>query len=175
MLITTSRRPSRLARVLCRELVQVLPGSRYVPRGVKTVEDVAIVARKFGHDRAMILESASGKPREIRFLEIGQNWRWADAVMELGEVKLHPAARRKGKIGDVSMYADGSMAIEFAEWFGGLLGVGRSDEMPKSGGVVLITSDAGLSIHFKRMPGSEAVGPEIKVVAFGNLFGGGLK
>jgi hypothetical protein len=175
MLITTSRRPSHLARILCRELVLVLPRSRYVPRGAKTVEDVASVAREFGHDRAMIIDSVSGKPKEIRFLEVGQNWRWADAVVELGDVKLHRGAGRRNKIEDARMHADGSMALEFAEWCGKFLGIGRFDELPRSGGVVLVTSDGGLNVQFKVMPGSETIGPVLKITAFGSLFGGEVK
>ena len=171
-MITTSRRPSHLARILCRELVRVIPRSRYVPRGTKTIEDVVSVVRELGHDRVMVVDSVSGKPKEIRFLEVDQNWRWADAMVELGEVKIQLDLQRRTNPEDSKIYADGARALEFAEWVGKFLGIGRSEELPESGGVILITSEGGLKIQFKVMPGSETVGPVLQITAYGSLFDG---
>lgn len=170
MIITTSRRPSHLARILCRELVRVIPKSRYVPRGVKTVEEVASIARELGHDRVMIVNSVSGKPRELRFLEVGQRWRWENAKVEIGEVKLQRDLGQRNKLEDTKIYAQGAKALEFAEWFGKLLGFKCLDKLPASGGIALIISNDGLKLQFQVMPSSEAVGPVLQITGFGRLY-----
>ncbi|MFH1821399.1 MAG: hypothetical protein ABH852_03020 [Methanobacteriota archaeon] len=174
MLITTSRRPGQLARILCRGLVRVIPGSRYVPRGTKTVGKVGSVSRELGHDRVIFVNSVSGKPKEIRFIEVGRDWRWVDAMVELGEVKIQREASRSSKLEDLRIHADGPRAQEFAEFVGKLLGISLSDKLPESGGVALITTDNGLKVQFRAMPSSKAIGPVLQVTAFGSLFKGGV-
>lgn len=170
MLITTSRRPGHLARILSRELVRVIPKSRYVPRGSKTIEELASVARDLGQNRVIIVGSVSGKPKELRFLEVGENWRWVDAVVELGEVKIHQGVGRADKLEDLKIHADGAKALEFVEWIEKFLGKRRTDKLPESGGVALITSEDGLRVQFNLMPGSVTIGPVLRITAFGSLF-----
>lgn len=170
MIITTSRRPSHLARILCRELVRVIPKSRYVPRGAKTIEEVASIARELGHDRAMMINSISGKPMELRFLEVGQRWRWENARVEIGEVKLQRDLGLRNKLEDTKIYAQGAKALEFAGWVGKLLGIKCIDKLPASGGVALITSEDGLKLQFQVMPSSKKVGPVLQITSLGRLY-----
>lgn len=168
MLITTSRRPGRLSRTLCRELAFVIPGSFYFPRGSKTIEEVTAAAHEFEQKKILLVESASGRPRELRFLEVDQGWRWLDAVVEIGDVRVRNP-RLKSQLTSLKIHAVTAASFEFAKWIDDFLGLGVSDEPPTSGGVALIASENGLRIKFKVMPNSEMVGPSLLVTAFGGL------
>jgi len=170
MIVTTSRRPSHLARILCRELVRVIPKSRYVPRGSKTIEEIASIARELGHDRAMVINCMSGKPVELRFLQVGQRWQWENARIEIEEVKLQRNLGLRNKLEDTKIYAQGAKALGFAEWVEKLLDIKCVDKLPATGGVALITSEDGLKIQFQVMPGSKKVGPVFKIAGFGRLY-----
>lgn len=170
MLVTTSRRPGRLARVLCRDLVRVIPKSRYVPRGAKTVEELASIARRLGQNKVMVINSTSGKPSELRFMEVGDEWRWTNAIVNLGWVKLQRDFGKRVELEDTKIYAEGAGALEFAELVGRIWGVGLSKKMPDSGGVALVKSEGGIEILFKVMPSSETVGPVLHIVGFGRLY-----
>jgi len=172
MLITTSRRPCHLTRILSRELARVLPRSVYIPRGAKTIEKITSLARELGQNRVIIVNSTLDKPGEVRFLEVGEVWRWADASVRLGEVKVPRRAVRGSDINVVKIFAVGAEALEFAEWVEKFLGLGRSDVLPDSGLVIFITSRDGLKIQFRIMPGAQVVGPELAIASFGNLSGG---
>ncbi|RLG63347.1 hypothetical protein DRO02_00090 [archaeon] len=68
--ITTSRRPSRRTRSLCKDLVRVIPGSIYKPRGKKSIEDVAFISlRILGFPYALILDTIKGNPGLIKFIK----------------------------------------------------------------------------------------------------------
>ncbi|MBC7218576.1 MAG: hypothetical protein H5T49_00360 [Hadesarchaea archaeon] len=170
MLITTSRRPCHLARILCRELALVLPGGEYLPRGVKTIEKTTLLAKQRGHGRVMFVSSFSGRPGEIRFIEVGETWRWLDASIRLAGVTIN---RRKSRIGDSSgmkIYAADPSSYEFARWLGRILEIECVERPPESGPVILITSDGGLEIKFRVMPSTEDLGPVLTVASYGPLF-----
>lgn len=172
MLITTSRRPGHKTRVLCRELSRVISSSRYIPRGVKTIERLASMARELGHDRVMIVNSVSGEPREFRFLEVGEGWRWANARVELEGVDLGRGRKARVNVTSTNIYAEGDRALEFAKWIGNLMGIKRSVGFPSSGGVIMVTSGDGIELHFFIMLGSRSAGPVIRVKSFGRLYEG---
>ena len=169
MIITTSRRPDHRTRILCRELTWVIPNSRYLPRGTKTVEGLSSIARESGHNRIMLVGSAGGGPTELRFLDVGENWRWVNARVKLGEVKLQREGGRRIKLKGLKICGEGPKALGFAAWFGQLLGLDASERPPASGGVALVTSEDGLKLQFLIKDNSEAVGPVLQVLGFGNL------
>jgi hypothetical protein len=172
MLITTSRRPCHLARVLCRELVRILPGSEYVPRGAKKIEEVASLAKQRGHDRVLLVNSILGQVGELRFLEVGDTWRWLDALVKLSGVRINRGKVKPRRPGEVKIYAADAGAAEFGRWLGKVWGIGCSDRLPESGLVVFLTSAGGLRVQFRLMPEAEEVGPVLEVASFGSLFGG---
>ncbi len=172
MFITTSRRPGHTTRILCREFSRFISNSKYVPRGGKTIERLASIARELGHDRVMLVGEISGEPRELRFLEVGEGWRWANAKVDLEGVDLGSEKKARDKIVSTNLYAEDDRAIEFAEWFGKLMGIERLDELPSSGGVIMLTSDDGIKLKFLIMPNSRSAGPVVKVKSFGRLYEG---
>ncbi|MEM3420645.1 MAG: hypothetical protein QW835_02385 [Candidatus Hadarchaeum sp.] len=170
MLLTTSRRPCHLARVLGRELARFLPGSEYIPRGVKTIEKIVFLAKQRGHDRVMIISSLLDKPGEIRFIEVRETWRWMDATIRLAGVTVSRVKTKFGRLGKIRIYAEDASSLEFARWLGKILGIDRVERTPESGPIILITSKDGLKIKFGVMPDAEDVGPVLLVSSFGPLF-----
>lgn len=68
MVITTSRRTSRKTRAFIRDLSHVIPGSKRVNRGKKSVEDLRNLALAEGLRRVLIVETLRGNPSILRFL-----------------------------------------------------------------------------------------------------------
>lgn len=171
MLISTSRRPGHRTRILCRELTRVLPNAAYVPRGAKTIIKLTSLARSLGHDRVMVVNSLAGRPKELRFLAVGQGWRWLDGRVELGDVKLQRDLEQKTKLEGAKFYAKSRKARNLANFLGELLGLPILNKLPNAGGIVLITSDDELQLRFQLRPSSEAIGPVLQIESFGRLRG----
>ena len=64
-----------------------------MPRGVKTVRKLISIARALGKRSVMVICSEGGEPKELRFLEEDDEWRWADITIRLRRVSL---ARDRG-------------------------------------------------------------------------------
>ena len=171
MLISTSRRPGHRTRILCRELTQVLPNATYVPRGAKTISKLASLASSLGHDRVMVVNSLARRPSELRFLAVAKGWRWLDARVELGEVKLQRDLGQKTKLEGTKFYAEGQKARNLANFLGEILGLSILNKLPNAGGIVLIASDDELQLRFQLRPSSEAIGPVLQIESFGRLLG----
>ena len=173
MLISTSRRPTHRTRILCRDLARVLPDARYVPRGAKTINKLATLAGSLGHNRVMVVSSIGKRPMELRFLAVINGWRWIDARVELGEVKLQRDLGQKVKLEGVKIYAEGQKAQNLANFLGELLSLSISSELPNTDAVAVITSDNQLKLQFQLRPSSEAIGPVLQITSFGRLRGEG--
>lgn len=169
MLLTTSRRPGHRTRILCRELSWVIPNSRYIPRGTKTIEELNQVALASGHDRIALVSSGAGGPMKLRFLEAGQDWRWLNPVVKLGAVKLQREVGPSYGLKDLKVYGQGHEAYKFAITLGKLLGSEISQTPPSSGGVALITAEDGITLQFLVKDNSEAIGPILRVVGLGRV------
>ena len=171
MLISTSRRPGHRTRILCRELIRVLPNAAYVPRGAKTISKLASLASSLGHDRVMIVNSLAGRPKELRFLAVAQDCRWLDAWVELGEVKLQRDLGQKVKLEGTKFYAEGRNARDLANFIVELFGLPILGELPNAGGVSMITSNDKLQLQFQLKPGPDVIGPVLQIASFGRLYG----
>ncbi|MFQ6129859.1 MAG: hypothetical protein ACE5OT_03510 [Candidatus Hadarchaeaceae archaeon] len=171
MLISTSRRPGHRTRILCRELTRVLPNAIYVPRGAKTINKLASFASSLGHDRVMVVNSLAGQPRELRFLAVAKGWRWLDARVELGEIRLQRDLGQKTKLEGTKFYAEGQKARNLTNFLSELLGLPIVNELPNVGGIILITSDDELQLQFQLRPSSDAIGPVLQIASFGRLRG----
>jgi hypothetical protein len=166
MLITTSRRPGHRARILGRELARVIPNTKYMPRGVKTVDKLALMAESLGHTWVMVINSSAGHPKELRFLDMGKDRRWLDKRVELGEVKLQRGLGQRVSFGGTKIYAEGKPAQELATFLGEISGLPISEKLPEAGVVLSIITNSG-PVHFQKRPTSEITGPVIQVIRFG--------
>jgi hypothetical protein len=122
MLITTSKRPGHRSRILGRELANVVTNSRYLPRGTKTVARLIELAKKLGQSRVVIINSAAGQPRELRFLEVVERWRWANAKILLKGVKLQRELGQRMKLDATEIYPEEG-SEEFARTLSSLTGL----------------------------------------------------
>ncbi len=171
MLISTSRKSTQCTRILCRELARVLPDAKYVPRGTKTINKIASLAASLGYNRVMVVSNLGGGPIELRFLDVGNGWRWLDAWVELGEVKLQRDLGQKIKLEKVKVYAEEQKARNLANFLGELLGLTVSSELPNTGAVVLITSNNQLRLQLQLRPSPEVIGPVLQIMSFGRSRG----
>lgn len=167
MLITTSRRPCHRARLLGRELERVLPNSEYTPRGIKSIRKLSSLANSLNHKLITIIDSCIGQPTGLRFLDVAAGWRWLDARIELGEVKLQKDLGQKARLTDVKIVASGQdRARRFARLISELWGLPLIEELPSSGSVAMVNDDEELRIQFHADPGAEPVGPILYVKHF---------
>ena len=167
MLITTSRRPCHRARLLGRELARVLPNAKYTPRGVKSVRKLASLANSLNHKLVMIINSCTDQPKELRFLDAAAGWRWLDARIELGEVKLQRDLGQKARLVDAKIVASGrNRARSFACLIGELWGLPFAEELPSAGSVAMVEDDRDLRVQFHADPNAEPVGPMLRVKCF---------
>ena len=150
-----------------RELSRVIPNARYIPRGVKTVEKLASMAGSLGQRWVMVINSSAGRPKELRFLSVGEGWRWLDKKVELGDVKLQRDLGRLVRFEEMKIYAEEGSARELAAFLGEVFGVPVVERLPETGGTMLITTNSGLKIQFQRRPGPEFTGPLLQVIGFG--------
>jgi rRNA maturation protein Rpf1 len=72
ILLTTSRRPTRPIRTLCRDLGYSVPGLTKVNRGKMGLYELSEKAANVGANRIIVLDRWKGGFCRIRFLRIGQ-------------------------------------------------------------------------------------------------------
>ena len=167
MLITTSRRPGHRARLLGRELARVLPDAEYVPRGVKSVRNLASLASTRGHKLVTLINCRADRPQELRFLDVTRGWRWLDVVIELREVKLQKDLGHKVQLTDVKIVASGSSrAKDLARLLSEMWHLQLLEEVPSAGSVVMVTQNEELRIQFQSDPKVPPIGPIMYVTRF---------
>jgi hypothetical protein len=166
MLITTSKRPGHRSRIFGRELANVFTNSRYLPRGTKTIVRLIELAKKLGQSRVMIINSIAGQPRELRFLEVGEGWRWVNAKILLKEVKLQRELGQRMKLDAIGIYPKGG-SEEFARTLGSLTGLPLINELGTSAAVLVESGDKKL-IQF--WTGESKTGPMLYIEKFEKLY-----
>ncbi|RLI11923.1 hypothetical protein DRO33_03285 [Candidatus Bathyarchaeota archaeon] len=116
IMITMSRRPTRIIRTFCNELAATLPGAVRVNRGKMSFEDIAEKAWEIGADRVILVTRWKGNPGKICLYKVGDEGLEAfppliyiygiklrrDMGIKLGKVKslavsARPERRRLGK------------------------------------------------------------------------------
>jgi len=167
LLITTSRRPCHRARLLGRELTRVLPNAEYAPRGIKSVRKLASFANTRNHKLVMIIGSHANQLRELRFLDVATGWRWLNARIELGDVKLQKDLGQKVRLVDVKIVVSKqNIARNFAHLISRLWGLQFTEELPSAGGVAMVGDDGKLRVEFHADPSAGPVGPILHITHF---------
>lgn len=98
-MITTSRRPTKSMRTLCKDLVTVLPSLKKVNRGKMGFRAVLEKAAEIGAEKVVIIDRWKGRPGRIRLFEIGEKIVQIPPQLYLRGIKL----RREFKIEEVSI------------------------------------------------------------------------
>jgi hypothetical protein len=166
MLVTTSKRPGHRSRVLGRELANVVFNSVYLPRGTKTLARLAELAGKLGQSRVVIVNSVEERPWELRFLEVGRGWKWANVKILLERVELQRELGQRIKLAAAEIYSEGGDAKKLAQQLGSLMGLPLTDELGSNAAVFVGPGDEKL-IQF--WTGKSKVGPRIYIRGFEEL------
>ncbi|MBS7625722.1 Brix domain-containing protein [Candidatus Bathyarchaeota archaeon] len=97
--VTTGRNPTQSTRRLCKELSRVIPDSRRLVRGKRSLNQIIDEMKASGSDRLMLIQRRSGNPHRIE-LNILKNktLRSFPPSIILKGVKLPPAKNRGLKI-----------------------------------------------------------------------------
>lgn len=138
-----------------------------MPRGVKSIRKLASLANSLDHKMVMVIGTCADQPRGLRFLDVATGWRWLDACIELGEVKLQRDLGHKFRLTDVKVVGRGrDRARSLARLIGELWGLPIAEGLPGAGGVAMVEDDGDLRIQFHADPSSEPVGPILHVKFF---------
>lgn len=65
LLITTSRKPARRVRSLCKELGKLLPKSVYITRGKMSLEEIFLKALDMGAKHVLVVNVKKGNPSRM--------------------------------------------------------------------------------------------------------------
>jgi len=88
ILITTSRRPTRLVRTLCKEFTYAVPSLKKVNRGKMSLYDVGEKAISMGADKVLIIDRWKGCPGRMRFFEVKEGISQIPPQLYIRGVKL---------------------------------------------------------------------------------------
>jgi rRNA maturation protein Rpf1 len=131
------------------------------------VRKIASLANARDHKLVMIIESHANQPQELRFLDAATGWRWLNARIELGGVKLQKDLSQKVRLVDVKIVASGkNKARNFARLVSELWDLQFTEELPSAGNVAVVEDDGELQVQFHADPGAEPVGPILHVRHF---------
>lgn len=122
------------------------------------MERVARLAGGLGHTRVMIIGSRMGKPKEFRFLEVGEGWRWAEHRILLGDVELQREIGRRTNLDAASICPEDKEAKEFAGLLSDLTAIPLAN---KPGGRACVLVNSEKVVQF--WTGERNVGPKIFV------------
>ncbi len=176
--ITTSQRPTRRTRSLCRDLECAIPEAVYVQRGTKNLRDTVLEALENDAETLLYISEAKGNPARITVIDISEIPPRERLYFSLGGVKLqrefsHHDAKRinvEGTLAITTSKRPVSGHVKVAEALSDLLGV---EFVPRTGSLEDVLDEAFAdallvieshpthlgTITFYR--GSEKVGPSI--------------
>ena len=115
----------------------------------------------------MIIGSHANQLRELRFLDVATGWRWLNARIELGDVKLQKDLGQKVRLVDVKIVVSKqNIARNFAHLISRLWGLQFTEELPSAGGVAMVGDDGELRVQFHADPSAGPVGPILHITHF---------
>ena len=177
VLLTTSRRPTRDMRTLCRDFSHSFPNVVRVNRGKLSLDGLAEKALEFKADRVMVIDRWKGGPGKIRFFNVGlEGLEMVPPLVYMKGVKLRrdfgesmPRGRRIKSLAVVTS-AKRSLAVErlcrvLSSFFG--IPVLSLKEAVNRGcdAVMSVSADSSgfLTLTFMLVPEFVEVGPRIRV------------
>jgi len=172
ILATTSRRPTRMVRTLCRDLAYVIPSLKRVNRGKMSLHDVGEKAVDVGADKVLIIDRWKGGPGRMRFFEVKEGLSQVPPQLYIRGVKLRrdfkirkPSSHRLF-IGDLEKALEvrrlGEMFSRFFE-----LPIIELNEMDSHDNFMIMRLSPDLNhtirVSFYLMPKNLEVGPRIRI------------
>jgi len=89
----------------------------------------------------MIIDSVAGQPMVLRFLDVGEGWKWMNIQVELGKVELQKDFGQKIRLLDAKIVAASPKAKEFAGLLEKLWGVKMIKKAPDTGAFIIVDKD----------------------------------
>lgn len=172
IMITMSRRPTRLIRTFCNELAATLPSAIRVNRGKMSFEDIAEKAWELGADRVILVSRWKGNPGKICLFKLAEEGLQPfPPLIYIYGIKLRRAMGvRLGKVRSIGVAADpgrtrlGKALAEFLD--APFLGPGGAPEAGGEFDVVLRVRpdiERYAVMSFYRARDGREVGPRIRV------------
>ena len=96
ILLTTSRRPTRMVRTLCRDLANVIPSLKRVNRGKMSSHGVGEKAIDMGADKVLIIDRWKSRPGRMRFFKVKEGLSQIPPQLYIRGVKLRREFKTKG-------------------------------------------------------------------------------
>lgn len=113
--ISTSRKPSVLAKRLCKTLAGLVPNSISENRGKKSTEEVMERARQLGQQRVLLVYEDHGNPKRLVFADANE-WSWISPELQIGKIEVNETMK-KGNAHGISIHGEKAETIE------GLMGI----------------------------------------------------
>lgn len=177
ILITTSRRPTRIMRTLCRDLADTIPSIRRVNRGKMSIFDIGEKAIGIGADKVLIIDRWKGRPGRMRLFEVKENLSQIPPQLYIRGVKFRrdfESKKRKGSPYPRRVFIEESEKISpdvkklcetFSRFFN--LPIVKSNRMDESRSftVMRLSLDPEnlIRVSFYLMPKNIEVGPRIRI------------
>ncbi|WP_457614371.1 hypothetical protein [Methanopyrus sp.] len=146
--ITTSQRPARRTRSLCRDLECALPDATYVPRGTKNFRDTVLEALDSGAKVLFYVTEARGNPAQLHIIDLKDIPPRMRLSFRLGGVKLQREllGNRVNTSGDLAITTSKrpvSGHVKVAELLSEVLGV---DFVPRVGSLKNVLEEASADV-----------------------------
>ncbi|MEM2094729.1 MAG: hypothetical protein QXI32_05475 [Candidatus Bathyarchaeia archaeon] len=169
MLISTSRRPTRQIRKVCRDLRRVLGNTVYVNRGKHSLRKLIEEALLLGHDKLLLLNRWKGNPGKMELYDLVPVVRRRFPI-----IYLHSAICQRelgGKAADGaarSLVLDSANleVIRLAEALEQFLEIPRRPPEVCVEGIYMVLEDISghtALITFKRSPDCREIGPRLVI------------
>jgi len=172
ILITTSRRPTRLIRTLCKDLAHAIPSLKKVNRGKMSLYEAGEKAIDIGADKMLIIDRWKGRPGRIRFFEVKEGISQIPPQLYICGVKLRRDFKTERTSSHRLFIEDSNEAPEIqrlSEMFSRFFEL-PIIELEKTEGhgdfVVMRLSlepDSIIRVSFYLMPKKMEVGPRIRI------------
>ncbi len=172
ILITTSRRPTRMIRTLCRDLANTIPSLKRVNRGKMSSYDVSEKAINIGADKVLIIDRWKGRPGRMRFFEVKEGLSQVPPQIYIRGVKFRRDFKAK-RTSSRSVYMEnpkngidvqrlGEMFSRFFEL--PIIESERTDDSHRFTVMRLsMDSDNMIRVSFYQMPENVEIGPRIRI------------
>jgi len=172
ILITTSRRPTRLIRTLCNDLAHTIPSLKRVNRGKMSLYDVGEKAIDIGANKALIIDRWKGRPGRMRFFEVEEGISQIPPQLYIRGVKLRRDFKTERTSSHKLFIEDQNEAPEiqrlseiFSKFFE--LPIIRSEKADGHGSFMVmrfsLEPDSIIRVSFYLMPRNLEVGPRIRI------------
>ncbi len=174
ILLTTSRRPTKGIRALCKDLSHTLPDILRINRGKLSLEGLAAKALELGAEKVVIIDRWKGGPGKIELYHVDSKLQPTPPLVYLRSVKLRrefqtmPKGRRIKTVAVAASPKPSQEVIRLEKALSDFFGIpiiSRGDEHGGYNAIMLIaTNPAGeIVTTFRLLPENVEIGPRMRI------------